>query len=1045
MRALALSTPASRLLLSRLPPNVAMALAEELEDAGDPGSAFRRWFNNPDFQLPLTSSMVPTKGFGASSFVRATTRTVTDHEGKPNVLLAGEVGFQGARRVRNTVATTSFDFTNAAWTKSAAGAGTTPVVANEVIARPDGSVGNVSRVTLVNAGGTAADHSELQQVLPDNTTDRAFSVYVKSATGVPYNVQFRCRGQAVVATVTAAWQRLSVVAVAAADATNWIALRGTTGTDAFADIHVWGWQVEDVTSQQNKNPGEYVPVGAPKLNDFISTEILNVANGWAFSNAVTSSTTVAAYDGRTVGAKLDETAVSAGHAIFRTTAKPSAAVYTYGIQCDLKAGERTWGVLRIDDTVANGMEVYFDLTNGVLGGNTAIGAGFTVVARSMRALGNGWYRCFAALQTNATANINPQVLPATANGTSGYLGVVGNGINIAYPMVALGATAEMAYFPVGNVYPYSGSGVDGVKCFEFYNGNTVTANVVTAGTGPAIGQTKNQSGRIPAISGAYYSTPDAAANRIVNGIMGRIYLAPDLWAPGGERYYLAKSDNASNQRSWVFGLGAAGQLILYVSLNGTTYDGGAAKVSTANVSFAPGTTGWIGFTRDDVTGNITFYTSQDGATWTQLGAVVASTAGALFNASTPLEVGGFGAGGSPGTVTAAVCYRAQVYNGINGTLAVDFNPNDWATGATLTSSSTREVWTLNGGANILNFPLAGYLPEQASTNLCLQSENFGTTWVAASAPTRTAAALRCGSVFLDLIGDNSAVAIASYTQAITFTGDAVKAISLFFAQGTATTSLVQLNDATATADRLKAAITWASGIPTVTMTTGTLLGLDSLANGVFRVRMATTAVTAANVNNLNVYPANTAAGDVAQQGTIYMGGVQAENSTSCSSYIGTTAATVTRNPDVLTDSITNIVAANGAAYAECQLVVAGASAVGIGPGNVGGGSDVVLVFSTATNCGISGPAGTATKAGLTDITTGIRKRATKWDAAAGGLFATGDGAVPASGLFTPPLTLSASIGIGCQQNGGNSLNGTIRNVRIWRTAPPDSYLQRATA
>lgn len=34
--------------------------------------------------------------------------------------------------------------------------------------------------------------------------------------------------------------------------------------------------------------------------------------------------------------------------------------------------------------------------------------------------------------------------------------------------------------------PFHGSMVDGVKCFEFQNGNTVAANVVTAGVGPAI-------------------------------------------------------------------------------------------------------------------------------------------------------------------------------------------------------------------------------------------------------------------------------------------------------------------------------------------------------------------------------------------------------------------------------------------------------------------------------------------------------------------------------------------------------------------------------
>src|SRR5690349_13582031 len=108
--------------------------------------------------------------------------------------------------------------------------------------------------------------------------------------------------------------------------------------------------------------------------------------------------------------------------------------------------------------------------------------------------------------------------------------------------------------------------------------------------------------------------------------------------------------------------------------------------------------------------------------------------------------------------------------------------------------SSAAINTLRDSHYILN-PATGLyerstLSEIGSTNLCLQSENFGTTWAAIGTPTRTAAATTAIGVSLDLIGDDDAAGLEGYSQTITFTSDAVKAVSVFVKQGSSTSSVI---------------------------------------------------------------------------------------------------------------------------------------------------------------------------------------------------------------------------------------------------------------
>lgn len=229
-----------------------------------------------------------------------------------------------------------------------------------------------------------------------------------------------------------------------------------------------------------------------------------------------------------------------------------------------------------------------------------------------------------------------------------------------------------------------------------------------------------------------------------------------------------------------------------------------------------------------------------------------------------------------------------------------------ASGATADRAGKVVRWPYHqpGWDMVLNSVTGLYEPtlrlEGTRTNLCLQSENFGTTWVAIGTPTRTAAAKTIGDLVFDLLGDDSATVVAGYQESVTFTGDAVKAVSLHLAAGTSTSTVVRLRDTTAGADRLLATITWAAGVPTVVMTTGVVAGSPvALASGVYRFGFQTTSVTAANAHQMEAYPATTAALAVANTGTVYAGGVQVENAPMPSSYIKTTTGTVARTGEAL--------------------------------------------------------------------------------------------------------------------------------------------------
>jgi hypothetical protein len=264
--------------------------------------------------------------------------------------------------------------------------------------------------------------------------------------------------------------------------------------------------------------------------------------------------------------------------------------------------------------------------------------------------------------------------------------------------------------------PFQGANVDGIQYYATQNGNSVSSNVVTEATGAALNSTLNQGYwmYLPGVSGNYASTPDTAAVSITGDIDIRVQVALDDWTPAAATSLVSKYDAAGNQQSYLFQVLATGNLALYSSLNGSA---SSLSNSGAATGVADGTIKWLRATRASATGAVNFYTSDDGSTWTQLGTQQTSTAGSLFDGTALLQIGAFNAGGTSDFLKGRV-YRAQLYNGINGTLVADFNPTRTTKGSTSLVASTGETWTVNGtGSFIDGGNKGGFLPEPAATDL----------------------------------------------------------------------------------------------------------------------------------------------------------------------------------------------------------------------------------------------------------------------------------------------------------------------------------------
>jgi hypothetical protein len=192
-----------------------------------------------------------------------------------------------------------------------------------------------------------------------------------------------------------------------------------------------------------------------------------------------------------------------------------------------------------------------------------------------------------------------------------------------------------------------------------------------------------------------FSTPNAAENQIVGDIALVAYVAPNAAVPATNQFLMGKA-TPSASRLYEFYLTSAGNLRC-------VFNGAANLDSTVGAGFSNGVAQYVATTRSAASGDVKFFNSPDGITFSQLGTTVSGASGAI-NSSSQLATVGNSNDQNAGFI--GKIYKAQLFNGIPPILGgsgsaiptQQFSASDWpettTNGATAVSSTTGETWKL---------------------------------------------------------------------------------------------------------------------------------------------------------------------------------------------------------------------------------------------------------------------------------------------------------------------------------------------------------------
>ena len=212
-----------------------------------------------------------------------------------------------------------------------------------------------------------------------------------------------------------------------------------------------------------------------------------------------------------------------------------------------------------------------------------------------------------------------------------------------------------------------------------------------------------QVGRVDGTVNGLFTSPDSVAASITGIVDIQAKIAPVDWTPATTGVIASKYSTTGANRAYLFALSNTGALTTWYTSDGIN---GVGSSSTVATGFADGTAHWVRTRLNTTDGTCTFYTSEDGVTWAQLGGVIAIGTVPIIDTNARLEVGA-GFGGSTWVFEGDI-YRAKIID--DATLVADFNPSDYVSGTTFDSRSTGETWTLNGTATIV-YPQYNLLTE----------------------------------------------------------------------------------------------------------------------------------------------------------------------------------------------------------------------------------------------------------------------------------------------------------------------------------------------
>mgnify|MGYP000237531048 CR=1 FL=1 len=193
------------------------------------------------------------------------------------------------------------------------------------------------------------------------------------------------------------------------------------------------------------------------------------------------------------------------------------------------------------------------------------------------------------------------------------------------------------------------------------------------------------------VSGNYCSTPNAAANTLIDNFGIEAFV--ESYSFSGSKIISGKYTGDPTTSQFVFRFNGSNlQLIIDKLLVEVAY------TSTATVPFSINQSFYVRFSRNATTGDIKFFTSADGITYTQLGTTVSGLTGSLNSPNTILEIGSIVTGtlqNFTGKIKNVKLFKDDSFT----TITQNFNPATYnaATSQTQWTSTTGEIWTINTG------------------------------------------------------------------------------------------------------------------------------------------------------------------------------------------------------------------------------------------------------------------------------------------------------------------------------------------------------------
>jgi len=205
----------------------------------------------------------------------------------------------------------------------------------------------------------------------------------------------------------------------------------------------------------------------------------------------------------------------------------------------------------------------------------------------------------------------------------------------------------------------------------------------------------------PGVADNGISTPDNVNNQLSTNLGFEVKATPAMLSR--QSIIAAKYGNNEAEGNYNLRIDSTNQvqLILYFSGTANIYN------STVNYPFSAGVQSYIRVSRNSTTGDIKFFTSLDGVTYTQLGATVTGATGAIDYDAVPLRIGG----ASPSFIqpfAGAIEYLKLFKDDTFTTATQFFNPQLYNASVSQTTftASTGEVYTLNVGTASTGFKAA---------------------------------------------------------------------------------------------------------------------------------------------------------------------------------------------------------------------------------------------------------------------------------------------------------------------------------------------------